>query len=312
VVDFIEHIHQLTELPKGRLLQCLGLQRRKYSHWAEHYGKVHEDHALIARDTQLEPQERQAIIDYARAHPHHSYRTLTYMMMDEDVVAVSPSTTYRVLKSAHLVPVATGKPSKKGTGFVQPLAPHEHWHTDFSYINIGGTFYFLCSVLDGCSRAILAWDIRPTMCQKDAQIVIQRAREAYPQARPRLITDQGAQYKSKEFQQFIQLWSATHVMTSPYYPQSNGKLERFHLTLKHQAIHPQTPLTLDDAQRITQDFIDYYNSERLHSSIGYITPADRLEGRHLAIHAQRELKLASARHHRKLSRQQASNSLQSN
>jgi putative transposase len=169
--------------------------------------------------------------------------------------------------------------------------------------NIGGVFYFLCAVLDGCSRYITSWDIRPTMCEADAEVVLQRAREAFPEARPRVITDQGAQFKGREFQQFIKLWNAKHVMTSPYYPQSNGKIERFHKTLKHQAIHPRTPLSLDDAKRITGEFIETYNNTRLHSAIGYITPKDRLAGNHTTIHAQREHKLEAARELRKLKRQ---------
>lgn len=309
VVDFINHLNELTDLPKTRLLNWLELGRRKFTDWSQRYGKLNEHNGKVPRDTEIEPHERQAIIDFARAHPHEGYRALTYMMMDADVVAVSPSSTYRVLKSAGLINALKSKPSKKGTGFVQPLAPHEHWHTDFSYINIGGAFYFLCAVLDGCSRYITAWDIRPTMCEADAQIVLQRAREAFPEAKPRVITDQGSQFKGREFQQFIKLWSATHVMTSPHYPQSNGKIERFHKTLKHHAIHPQTPLSLEDAKRITAQFIEHYNNERLHSAIGYITPKDRLAERHKLIHAQREQKLESAREQRKLKRQLARQAL---
>ena len=312
VVDFINHLHKHTELPNKQLLGWLELCTRKFSRWGQRYGKDNEHNAQVPRDHQIEPQERMAIIDYANAHPLEGYRALTYMMMDADVTAVSPSTTYRVLKGAGIIDPFKGKPSKKGTGFVQPLAPHEHWHTDFSYLNIGGAFYFLCAVLDGCSRSILSWDIRPTMCEADAEIVLQRAREAYPQARPRVITDQGAQFKGREFQQFIKLWSAKHVMTSPYYPQSNGKIERWHKTLKHQAIHPQTPLSLEDAKRITGNFIEHYNNERLHSAIGYITPKDRLAGRHTTIHAERERKLETARDQRKLKSQSAHSALPCN
>jgi len=107
---------------------------------------------------------------------------LAFMMLDRDVVAVSPSSVYRVLKHADLIVGAKFKPSLKGSGFVQPLRPHEHWHVDVSYLNICGTFYCLCSILDGC----------------------------------------------------------THVRTSPYYPQSNGKIERWHRTLKTDCIRPGT------------------------------------------------------------------------
>lgn len=120
---------------------------------------------------------------------------------------------------------------------------------------------------------------------------------------PAVGCDQGSQFKSREFKAFLTLWQASHVMTSPYYPQSNGKLERFHKTLKEQAIRPKTPLTLEDAKRITGDFIDYYNAQRLHSAIGYITPADRLAGRQDEIHATRDKKLEDARERRRIARQ---------
>ncbi|MGI8601762.1 MAG: integrase core domain-containing protein [Verrucomicrobiales bacterium] len=118
-----------------------------------------------------------------------------------------------------------------------------------------------------------------------------------------MISDQGSQFKSREFKAFITLWQASHVMTSPYYPQSNGKLERFHKTLKEQAIHPKTPLTLEDAKRIVGEFINYYNDTRLHSAIGYLAPHDRLAGRQDEIHATRDKKLEAAREARKLKRQ---------
>lgn len=305
VIDFINRMHELTTITRDNLVRWLELCPRKFTRWRERYGKTTEHHTLVPRDHWLEPEERSAIIGFAQAHPLEGYRALTFMMLDADAAAVSPATTYRVLKAAGLIAATKARPSKKGTGFVQPLAPHEHWHTDFSYLNIGGVFYFLCCVLDGCSRTILAWDIRPTMCEQDAQIVIQRAREAFPEAKPRVITDQGAQYKSREFRVFIDQWQASHVMTSPYYPQSNGKIERFHQTLKTQAIRPKTPLTLDDAKRITGDFIEYYNDQRLHSAIGYICPRDRLAGKHTLIHQARDLKLEIARDNRKQKRQQS-------
>jgi putative transposase len=192
VVDAINHLHEHTELPQRRLLSWLELCVRKFSRWRQRYGKVNEHNAQVPRDHQIKPQERKAIIDYANAHPLEGYRALTYMMMDADVAAVSPATTYRVLKSAGIIDPFKGKPSKKGTGFVQPLAPHEHWHTDFSYIKMGNSFYFLCAVLDDCSRSILAWDIRPGMTETDVQIVLQQARETYPQVKPNVITDQGS------------------------------------------------------------------------------------------------------------------------
>lgn len=262
---------------------------------------------LMPRDHWIEPVEIAKIIAFAKEHPLEGYRGLSCMMLDADVAFVSSSTTYRVLKDAGIIEATKAKPSKKGTGFVQPTVPHEHWHVDFSYLNIGGIFYFLCCALDGCSRAVVAWDIRLTMCEHDGEVVLQRAREKYPEAKPRVISDQGAQFKGREFKAFVAQWQASHVMTSPYYPQSNGKLERFHRTLKYQAIYPKTPLSLEDAKRVVGEFIDYYNTKRLHSALGYIAPSDRLAGRHEEILARRSKKLETARQARRFRRQSSSN-----
>ena len=111
------------------------------------------------------------------------------------------------------------------------------WHIDISYINICGTFYYLCSILDGFSRSIVHWEIREAMKESDVEIIIS---------------------------------GMTHVKTSPYYPQSNGKLERYHRTIKGTCIRVHNPLSVDEAIRLVTDFVDHYNTRRLHSSIGYI------------------------------------------
>jgi hypothetical protein len=92
-------------------------------------------------------------------NPLERYRRLTFMMLDADIVAVSPSSVWRVLSHAGLLSKWSGKPSRKGTVFAQPLSAHQHWHVDVSYLNIGGTFYYLFSILDGFSRYIVNWDI---------------------------------------------------------------------------------------------------------------------------------------------------------
>ena len=243
----------------------------------------------------MEEWEKEAILAFFARYPLEGYRRLAFMMLDADVVAVSPSSVYRVLRAAGLIAGRFSKTSHKGKGFVQPLAPHDHWHVDFSYLNIGGTFYYLCSVLDGYSRYIVAWDVRTSMQEADAEIVLQRGREAWPGVRPRIISDRGSQFAARDFKEFIRLWQTSHVLTSPHYPQSNGKLERFHRTLKQAAIRPKTPLCLKDARRVVGQFIEHYNSVRLHSAIGYVTPRDRLEGRADAILRVRDEKLEQAR-----------------
>jgi transposase InsO family protein len=257
----------------------------------------------VPRDHWLTKEEKERICVFARANPSEGYRRMTFMMLDADIVACSPASVYRVLQRAGLLAGQAPPATKKGTGFVQPLAPHEHWHTDVSYLNIAGTFYFLCAVLDGCSRYVVHWEIRDKMEESDVETILQRARECHPGVTPRIITDNGPQFIAKDFKEFIRIAGMTHVRTSPYYPQSNGKIERWHRTLKGDCIRPKVPLSLDDTRRIVAEYVAHYNNVRLHSAIGYVTPKDRLAGRHAEILAARDRKLAEARERRKQLRQ---------
>jgi transposase InsO family protein len=296
-----------AEVSALQLLQWLGVPEGTYYNWKQRYGKVNEHNGWIPRDHWLNEWEKQAIIDFHFEHPLEGYRRLTYMMLDANVVAAAPSTVYRVLQRAGLIGRSQTKPSLKGTGFHQPLTPHQHWHIDVSYLNITGTFYYLISILDGYSRFIVHWEIREHSTELDVEVVLQRAREKFPGATPRIISDNGPQFVSREFKQYIRICGMTHVRTSPYYPQSNGKLERYHRTIKADCIRPGCPLTLQDAQRIVTKFVEDYNDRRLHSSLGYVTPRDKLLGLEQEIFADRDRKLETARDRRKQERQAARN-----
>ena len=235
-------------MPAKRLLHWLGLHESKFCEWKHRYGKVNAHNGKIPRDWWLEDWEKQAILDYHRQHADDGYRRLTYMMLDADVVAVSPATVYRVLSQAGRLGRRWAKPSKKGKGFVQPLRPHEH---------------------------------------------------------PRIISDNGAQFIARDFKELIRLLGMTHVRTSPGYPQSNGKLERWHGTIKSECIRPGTPLCLEDARRLVTRWVEHYNHVRLHSALGYVTPADKLAEREATIYAQRDRKLEAAREQRQAKRHAA-------
>jgi transposase InsO family protein len=142
------------------------------------------------------------------------------------------------------------------------------------------------------------------MLESDVEIIIQRAKEKFPEARPRIISDNGPQFIAKDFKEFIRLSGMTHVRTSPHYPQSNGKLERYHKTIKGECIRQKTPLSLDDAIRLVAEYVEHYNTVRLHSAIGYIAPADKLNGRENDIFKERDRKLEYARRQRQIKRQQ--------
>jgi putative transposase len=148
---------------------------------------------------------------------------------------------------------------------------------DISYLNIVATFFYLCSALDGCSRfaqeKTLAHVLRNRIVDKDVSVPMRA---------------NGPQFIAKDFKEFIRMAGLTHVRTSPYYPQSKGKIERWHQSLKVDCLRPGCPLSQQDATRLIERFVNYYNTVRLHSAIGYVTPADRLAGRHLEIFAERD------------------------
>jgi putative transposase len=274
----------------------------KFHDWKHRYGKVNEHNGMVPRDWWLEDWEKRAIVDYHECHPLEGYRRLTFMMLDDDVVAVSPASAYRMLKQANRLDHRQFSPSKKGTGFVQPLVPHEHWHVDVCYIKVSGTFYYLTSVLDGCSRYIVHWEIRESMTERDVETIVQRALERHPGEKPRIISDNGPQFIARDFKEFIRLTGVTHVRTSPYYPQSNGKLERWHGSSKRECIRPAAVCSFDEARRRISSYVDHYNNARLHSALGYMTSADKLIGLEKEIYAERDRKLEEARQSRATAR----------
>jgi len=312
VIDTVNHYASMTSIPAKHFIAWIGINASKFYNWRQRYGKVNEHNALVPRDHWIQLWERQAIIKYYADHITDGYRRITFMMLDENIVAVSPSTTYRVLSQAGLLRRFNPGKSNKGKGFEQPLVPHEHWHIDISYLNIRGTFFFICDIIDGASRSIIHWDIREHMTEADVEIVLQKAHELYPDATPRIISDNGPQFIAKDFKEFIRIKGMTHVRTSPYYPQSNGKIERFHQTLKGECIRQKTPLSLGDAKSVVCQYVHYYNNHRLHSAIGYITPNNKLNGLAEEIHRERDRKLEEARELRKLKRRQQRHWLSTN
>ena len=166
VVDFVNIWSEKAGIPVCGFVRMPGVCRSKFYGWRDRYGMANEHNAWIPRDSWLLPWERDAIVRFFYEHPLNGCRRLAFMMLDRDVAAVSPSSVYRVLKGAGLLGNRFVKPSKKGTGFDQPDAPHLYWHTDVCDINAGGTFCCLCTVLDGYSR------LQPLSGREEAERVV--------------------------------------------------------------------------------------------------------------------------------------------
>lgn len=276
---YVERMSELTDYSRRELIELIGIHPGRYYAWKKRRGRFNRHNGRIPKSHWILAEERQAIIDYCSDKLEEGYRRLTYMMLDEDAAAVSPSTTYRILKKADLLNRWSRSQASEKPGFKQPIAVHQHWHVDISYVNILGTIFFLITVLDGKSRYVVAHDLRARMSEYDVEVVIQKARDKYPEARPRIISDNGPQFISKDFKEFIHCSGFKHVRTRPYYPQSNGKLERFHATIKGEEIRRKSYLSIEDARARIAKYIEHYNCRRLNSAVHYLTPEDVLRGR---------------------------------
>jgi putative transposase len=281
VVATVNYLKERAGFPVARSLLLLGLPRATYFRWSASGGKRPRPPATTPKSHWLLPEEREAILAYKRQHPESGYRRLTYMMIDEGVAAVPPSSVYHVLAQAGLSSRWTPPPAgSHKQGFDQPERPHEQWHTDIAYLNILGTHYFFISLLDGYSRAIIHHEVRLDMTTTDVEIVIERALERLPPGtpRPRLITDNGSQYVSAEFKGYLRERDISHSRARVRHPQSNGKLERFHKSLRGECVRQTAMADLEEARRLIAVYVEQYNTKRLHSALNYLTPADYLQG----------------------------------
>lgn len=299
IINFITLITKKTEIKVKTLLKLIDINSSKYYSWSDREGMPNFHNGKIPKQNWLLLWEKNAIIDYARKHLGEGYRRLTYMMLDEDVVAVSPSSTYRVLKFAGLLNRWNEtKTNSKGTGFIQPEAPHEHWHVDIKYVNYKGTFLFLISVIDGYSRYNVHHELRMNMQEFDVELTIQKAIEKYPASSPRIISDNGSQFISKDFALYLKFAGLQHIKTSIAYPQANGKIERYHRTAGEECLSRSSFINIEDARNQIAIYVEFYNTKRLHSSLNYLTPEDYMLGRVKEKLDVRENKLTEARKNR--------------
>ena len=230
----------------------------------------------------------------AREMPEWRSRQLAAWLTDYRSLAVSASTVYRMLRREGLVKrveyeLAAGKEYQHKT-----TEPHQLWATDASYFRVlGWGYYYMVTVMDDYSRFILAWRVQKDMTADSLIEVVQDAvdvtgMDAVPvHNRTRLLSDNGPGYVSRAFREYVQLVGIRHILAAPYHPQTNGKLERYHQTLKRDV--NQVPYdVVGDLEAAIRGFVEFYNYRRYHKALKDVTPADVLEGRWEAILAQRK------------------------
>ncbi|MGQ9702898.1 MAG: DDE-type integrase/transposase/recombinase [bacterium] len=223
VVETVISYKALTEIPTRKLLSYAKLSVGNFYDWQERYGIPNRHTPQVSKAHWLLDWEKSMIIAYYRQHEDEGegYRRLCYRMVDENVVYASPSSVYRVLKEANLLSKCKPcKESKKGRGYVQPTRPHQEWRIEISYVNVLGTFLFLIAIIDGYSRYIVVYDLRASMEESDEEIVLQRAYEKFPNECPRVISERGGQFISKEFNAYIRNVGLTHRFISVGYPKA--------------------------------------------------------------------------------------------
>jgi len=290
----VNRLHIMTGIALLTLVAFAGVSRRTFLEWQKRRGIKTEHNGCIPREHWLTPTELEAIIQYCEDRMELGYRTLCWQMVDADIAAVSPATVYNTLKKAGLTKKWAEMEEEKRKGFEQPQAVHEHWHIDFSYIRVCGVFYYFISVMDGYSRKILAWMLNQSMEGLWAEIIIAYAKETYPTANPRIISDNGSQFISRDFRELTSLLEMEHILASPGHPQSNGKLERFHRTLKSEHVRTSAYFSYQDAKERIGKWMEYYNGERLHSALLYLPPNDVFHGLKEKRIAERRNKLYTA------------------
>lgn len=218
------------------VLSHLGLAENTYYRWRrmEASGNLEDAYCKVPNlDTTLN-WEKEATIKYALENPKEGYRRLSYMMIDDDVVCLTPSTVYRILSERDLLHRYKRSEKSPGRYDFKPEKPHQQWHIDIMYLWVSHRWYFFVGVLDAYSRYIVHWDLLETASSADIRAVIESALRKYPGVTPRIVTDNGPQFKSKDFRVLLKEFSLLDIKCRIRHPESNGKIERFHRSLERR------------------------------------------------------------------------------
>ena len=278
-----------SDLGARRTLKELGIPRSTFYNWYERF-RMGGSKGLEPRKpdrkhywNKIPDTVRGKVIDLALEVPELSPRELACKMTDEQQYFISESSVYRILKSAGLITSPAYVLMQADKQFEHPTRRiNELWQTDFTYLKvINWGWYYLSTILDDFSRYIIAWNLSPTMRAPDAERTIAKAllESGVDRAhRPRLLSDNGSCFISEELHDFLQEEGIKHLRGRPYHPQTQGKIERYHRTMKNvvKLEHYYFPGELKARIR---EFVDYYNHQRYHESLNNLTPADVYFGR---------------------------------
>ena len=297
IIRLVEESH----LPARRTLELLGIARSSFYRWYDRYQRGGPE-ALADRPSRpdrvwnrIPDVVREQIIEMALDCPELSPRELAVRFTDEKRYFVSEASVYRLLKSQDLITSPAYIVIKAADEFREKTtAPNQLWQTDFTYLKITGWgWYYLSTILDDYSRYIVAWKLCVTMKAQDVTdtLDLALAKSGLDQVnvgrRPRLLSDNGASYISADLAEWLDRKRIEHIRGAPYHPQTQGKIERWHQTLKNRILLNNYYLPRELEEQISV-FVENYNNKRLHESLNNLTPADVYFGRGQAILEERE------------------------
>lgn len=303
VLTLVARTRARTGWTVRRILQRLGLSKSRYHAWVRRAAQATLDDQGRAPQCpwQALPAEVDAVVEYALAHPREGYRRLAWMMVDADVAYLSPASVYRILDNADLL-YRWKRSHPAGERPAEPTGPHQRWHTDLMYLRVNDSWYFLVTVLDAYSRYVVHWDLLTSMTAADVRVVIQDALRMTG-ASPEVVTDNGSQFRAKDFKELVRDFALEHIRIRTYHPESNGRVERFHRSTR-DALDGAELANLSKAREILGRWVAHYNEQRLHAALHYLPPAEYYRGDPAARLAERQRKLQAARARRRELNQQ--------
>lgn len=285
-------------LPCRRALARLGLPKSTYYRWLRRQaeGRLQDKKGgSLTPWNKLRPEEESKVLAQARDSPDLSCRQLALTLIDSEGFYVSESTVFRVLKREGMIKPAEIRGFKAGKEYQRKTkGPNELWATDCAHLKVvDWGWYYLVTVMDDHSRFILAWELKSDMAARSLIDVVQKAvdltgmTDVSVEDRTTLLSDNGPGYISRQFNDYLRLVGINHIIASPYHPQTNGKIERYHRTIKGELglLPYEVPRELEEAIRA---FIEYYNYRRYHEGLGDVTPYDVYTGRHPEIIQRRK------------------------
>ena len=287
--------------PLDWILSELGLTSSVYYDWLgkQKIGRL-ADRVVVPRSPlKVLPEEVKSAVEYAKTHPREGYRRLAWMMVDDDIVYLSPTAVYRILDRHDLL--YRWKRPAPGMGKKVPVAtyPDEVWHVDLMYLWVKGRWYFLVTVLDSYSRYVVHWELALSMLASEVAEIIAVALEKVPGKRPRIVRDNGSQFVSKEWREVIRHFEIEEIPIRVRHPESNGRLERYHRSVREEAFGDEAKEDYYQAKDLLTQWVKYYDEERLHSALNYLRPVDYYRGNPEALLVERKKKLADAAIRRK-------------